>query len=1065
MRSSIIALLLAASPIGPAALAADNPPSQKQIISLDERALWAKKSGVQTFTIALKTRMNTAQEPVLQLRIAEIYQDMAAIQYRLAYAKAANNSAAKLDDYYNTLKASLASLNRIITVYPKWDNISRAFYLRSKVFAETDRSDAAVADLKHLVEVYPTSKDSGVGNMDLWRLLISRKEYTTAIQYINHYGLRPGDKYYDAALEKLSLCYFYLGDMPNAIRYSEIEIKSARGVDREKALSNYALFYVTCVDRKTPNFDANGAYDHFKALVSGEDLGKLGVSYAYLLRTKGLDHELDAFKNEVANESFPELYKNDVFLVALEDEFNKHNFDLMKDSALKEIALYTTSKAIKKDSRRVAKIKGIFKDMIIGLQKTLVDNATSVDASNKASETLGFCYQFMLDTSEHDIAEQGRIHLNMALLSFQLKKYEDSVKHNRWVVDHLDFKDKEQSALYISASTKAIEARYETLKDNNWVPKNLVAKPLNTAKTDIPEQATEWIKWVDAFPQVAFLENKMDAQSFEASRIIYSYGHVEESTERMQKFVKHYPTSSFAPTAASLILDTYIASEKWEDAYSIALDYSKITTWQDPKFRERVTDLGSDIYCKVLDIYYKDKKYEKTISNSENYIKEYPNTKRKADILELAANAALAIGDKLKAASIFNQLQASGKARPAVQILSYMTQGSISEDQFDFRTAAQHYRNAAELSPTATEEMRNKVLLFSWLAGDPQELDAALGSTRVCPSPRDQLCTSYERRFEETYENSPKHSEPWVRTPIAKLALKERLSTVDRAEMLASIPKEWDKLNSLDRSAVLPMLLYRVPEAFQASRSQVRKYSSLSLEPKSIAKRAKLVSTLQTSAEKITQLPWTRIRLNVIRETAGLYDDAAEDLLGIRPPADVKGKDREDFKNVLAEAAAPFKQKSEELHKAEQDISSQKGEQATPAEARRWVAVLHGMIPKGGSATLVSRFKEAIDKSNWQLAGFLIERAQEMSQANVKETKVEPFPPETLILMRASLLASSGATSEALEELKTLPVNMKDSVDTKLASLRQPSARVPASSPKTPAPSASPSAKAGGTKP
>lgn len=1044
-RSLVLMMMGAVLLWAPLAGATEAALTHKQIIALDEKALWAKKSGIQTLSVALKSRMATPQEPVLQLRLAEMYQDMAAIQFRLAYEKATDNANAKLDDYYATLKASLVSLNRIITGYPQWENVPRAFYLRSKAFSETDRGEAAIADLKHLVEVYPNSKDSAVGNMDLWKLLIARKQYTTAIQYINRYGLRAGDKYYSSALEKLSLCYFYLGDLSNAIHYTEVELKSATGVDHEKAMSNYALFYATAVDRKIAGFEPENALAHFQSLVKGDDLGKLGLSYVYLLRTKGLTAQLNAFKNQVASESLPDLYKNDIFLVVLEDQFNKHDFNPMKDTALREIALFNSARSIRSDTRRVAKVKSIFKDMIMGLQKVLIDTSNTSEVTDKTSETLNICYQFMLDTSEHDVVELARIHLNMALLSHQLKRFEDSVIHTRWVVEHLDFKNKDQSALYVTASSKAIESRYETLKLKNWVPKNLVAKPFKTDSSDVPWEVTEWMKWIDSFPEVVFLENKIDTDLFEANRIVYSYGHVEEATEKLRKFVKHYPTSTYAPAAASLILDTYIASEKWEEAYSIALDYSQSSAWTDSSFKEKLSDIGSDIYCKVLDLSYKSKDYKHTIANGENFVKEYPNSKRKADILELAANAALAMNDKAKAASLFNQMQSSGRVKPSVQALSYMTQGSMAEDSFDYKSAAQNYRNAAEMGPVASLELRNKTLLFAWLAGDPAELDAALGSTRVCPEPRDELCTSYERRFEETYESSPRHSQPWVRTPIAKVAIKERLSTLDRAEVLAEIPKEWDQLSSLDRSAVLPMLMRRVPEAFNSSRAQVRKYSSLSVDPKTISKRAKLLANVHAAAEKVAQLPWSRIQINVIRETAGLYDDAAEDLLAIVPPADVRGKDLKEFKTALSEAAAPFKLKSEELHKTEQELASHKGEFMDQAMSRRWVSVIHTAMPRAASSVMLIRFNEALEHGNWQLAGFLIGRAQEGLKESSKESSKEAVPTETITLMKASLLAVSGATAEAIEELKQLPSSLRDSVEAKLTELKKDSVRAPAS--------------------
>lgn len=1014
------------------------PPSPKKAVELDEKALWAKKSAVRALTAVARKESKSPNAPALLLRLAEMNEDIAAIQYRLTFAKATPQKPADTSEYISYMNAAIEPLNRLITAYPNFKSISRAYYLRSKALAEMSRTNEAISDLRHLVSTWPTSHDASVGNMDLWRLLIQQKDYTSAIQAINRYGLKPTDKYYHAALEKLSWCHYYLGAVPEALRYTESELASVKGLERDKALSNYALFYVTGVERHTPGVDPNDALARFRKSASGNDLGTLIVSYAYLLRAKALDPQLDAFKDGALKENIPDTFKSDVLLIAFENQYNRRKVVDMKASAEQEIALVTKSSIVRKDVRRFGKVKTTFNDTIPGLQKLLV--GAPEQQSQAISATLRICYQFMLESSEGDVFEQSRIHFNMAEVSLEMKEFTPATEHYRWIVDRLNDGKKEHQELFQLASIKALDSRYAEIKQNGWAPTNLTAKKLNVSGREVPKPVMQWIGWIDQFPKAAFLTKKADAHAFEANRILYSFDQVDKATSRLLTFAEQWPTSSFAVSSASLVMDTYIASEKWDDAYVLAKKYLAVKEWKGTPFAARLVDLASDIYCKVLDHSYRDKKFDLTIQSAEAFVAENPTSKRRGDMLELAANAALATGNRVKASEIFKKLLDSGTKKPEITSLAYMTQASLSEEKFDFAEAAKSYRVAAAQAGTISDDLRAKILLWSWLSGNPKDLDETLGSERICQRGKGkELCAQYVRRYEETYGAVPKSAEDRSSAPIARLAVREKIPNKERTDLLKSLVDEWTKRDAMERAAALPILVSRIPEQFRALRERIQKISPLELNRASIAKRTRLIEEAQSTVEKIAAIPSMRIHLDLIREIAVLYEDAAHDLLGVPISRAIKGDARKEVKQALAEGAASFTAKADELHKAEHELASQKGIEATPEQANRWATLILQQVDGKAVGNWFEPFKQALDKGDWQLSAFLLERPG--------------VAPEPLSLLRAAMLARSGATAEALEEIRHLPPQKGADIEVKLgftptnkpAQVRMP-ASVPASS-------------------
>ena len=359
------------------------PPNEAQARHLDEEALKTKRIALKSFSGILPRYHNTPQEPVFLLRQAEMIQDIAAIQYRLTFGKdSLKNGSSRYEDktdkkidlssYQKTMKDSLTPLNQIVASYPKFAKLPHVIRMRAKAYQELGFIEESLRDLKYFVATWPSSPEAPLAYSDLWALLIQKKYYQEAIEYINKYGLRLNDKYYQVALDNLEWCNFFLGSVGQAIQYAETALETSQGMARDKAVSNLALFYATGVEKKDPGTPPDLALTRFKKSVSGSDLEKIAISYGYLLRSKALDEALEQFKSAAyADSAVSNTARSDLLILSSENELNRQNYAQMKISIDQELDLIRKVPEMKKNLKVMNKAKSSLASSAQALQKTL----------------------------------------------------------------------------------------------------------------------------------------------------------------------------------------------------------------------------------------------------------------------------------------------------------------------------------------------------------------------------------------------------------------------------------------------------------------------------------------------------------------------------------------------------------------------------------------------------------------------------------------------------------------------------------------------------------------------
>ena len=764
------AVVFAVVAITPATLHG-SPTTEGEDRTVDAAAESAQKAAIIKLVALAKQKANTPSEPPILIRLAEVMHQAAAIEFRLAHgSKNPQEATLRTGRYRKLLIQSTEPLTRLITHYPKDPSVPRAYFLRGKSYNETEQRKLAEVDFRYLIDTHPTSRDVPSATFYLYDILSFKQDYKSAIYYLTRLNAKPADNYYTLVLDHLAWAHYYLNELPEAIKYIETEVDTypdsrtlsrAAAWDRDKALLNASLFWATGVEKKVPQFPATGIIQEMVRLRAGSELGHSLIYFSYLLRTKGLDDELESLKNTLlASAKYRDAEAIDVALLTFENQLNHRRYDRMKETAL-EIALWL-ERAPKETTggERGIRARKALSDTAAGLQQVLADNKNT-NAEPIILNTLASLYGSFLKLNPSDHAMQVKIHYNLAEILFQLKDYEGATAQYRWVVANGKIDQNSSKArapgseaqLVEDSRLKAISSRYEALRASGFVPKDLEAKNISgLAETQLPDTVSEWVAWVDEYPRVS-MQPAAEVFVFEAARILYAQGDYRRALGNLASFVRERPKSKYAIPAASLILDTYVASQEWDLANMTASDFMKVDAWKGTDFRNRVSDVAGATNLKLMEALYQKGQYAEALSRAQAFLDSYASNKYRSDCLALAANAALGMKDKRKAMTYFAPLLKDG-SRPEVLGTAYLTASSIAEEELDFATASKQLRlylalpqQKENLNTDDNTKLRKKALLLGWILptrrSSPRCSTRPTRRTRAAPrSPRTASATA-----------------------------------------------------------------------------------------------------------------------------------------------------------------------------------------------------------------------------------------------------------------------------------------------------------------------------------
>ena len=940
----------AASPGAGAEVTMQKAANEQYERDVDQVALYSQENAIAKLTILLKKYRGTSQEPVLLSKLADLQQQRSSIIFRISHG-ISHHSKKGLDlaRYTRSMNETISTLNALIGKYPNFDEISHAYFMRGKSYEEIKNVERATKDFLHLVKEFPDSEDAIGAYMSLADFAIEAQDHPRAITYLKEVEKHPEDTHYPFALYRLAWSYYNLKNIPTTLSYAERHIAyynakkektEAQDLDtsdqalKENTLLDLTVFYFEGYEEKLAQYQLPEALPYFKKIESGPVLGRMIQRFAKLLRSHSHEADLIAWKDRVLLTESERPESLDVLLTVYEFQQNKRAFSQLVETAQDMIKLYGNHPKYESFGHA----QKMLLETAEGLQQIIVKNKGASEVHGLSTTLASIYDSFTKMVDESDI-RIPRVHYNLAETLFTIKDYPEATLNYRWVVDHGNWKNTKDIK---DASLKAIAARYEVLLQKGMIPKDIVAKSLaknSTAKAD--PLLGEWISWLDA--HVKHNSEGTENFLFEANRALYAQDHIVEAVDRLHTFARKFPKSTYAIPAASLVLDTSIATADWEKTHELATDYMEVNDWKKSDFSKRLFAVAADSFYKQVEGKHRLKDYGGTLKLADRFIKNYGKSERLGDCLSLAGNAALLTGDKPRAQEYFSKVISDGKISENTGN-ALLARATLSEEKYNFQAAASDYRVYLGL-PTAllkTNEtqldlLRRKTLMLTWLSGDMSDLHVLLETKSVCNEKLGEECDKFgalaalengpgsmsEKTIDDAFEKARKTVGD-TRTLFATIALEgaKGLAFRDRLLMVRFAAEGWSELDPIVKFTLIPYLTVSIPHVFELNRMQMGEVAPLRADAKYITHRVDMIHEMENAAAKVVKLPWSRIRAEVVSETAALYMDLSRGLSAIPAPKNLSTSDLTAYEDTIRKLTVPFEEKGQDMRGKAFEIAS-----------------------------------------------------------------------------------------------------------------------------------------------
>ncbi|MEO5969045.1 MAG: tetratricopeptide repeat protein [Bdellovibrionia bacterium] len=1045
------------------------PDGEVQDRRVDQAALQAQESAELKLKSLIKKYKNTAKEPALMMRLADIYHQSAEMEFRVAHGKAfTTKKPIKLVKYNKILSSLIEITTNLIQLHPDFFAIDQCLFMSAKAHEELGHKELARTQYLQLIHKHPDSSQATATYMALAELAIEKNLHVEAISYLTEVERNPKSPYYPFAIHKLAWSNYNLKRYEEAsswieksVRYYDKVIERANAAAqtpgapaaqasdlamRENILMDAVLFFNEGFEAGLPNYELKSALDTFRNLEKGPLLGKMNLRFAKLLRAHRKDQDLFSWEQTIMKKEPKRPETIQVVTTLFEHLWNQSLYDQMLAEG-KDIE--QSYKALDPKDRET--------DGAIEARKLLLEAANKfheMGRNNKNAEkttlilnNLAAIYAVFLNILPEKDPRAPEAHYNLAESLFLGKDFEKATEHYNWILAHFNpgsKLDKKEIAL------KAISSRYEVLRQSKLIPLDLAARRMDdngdpTKIRNLPNNLAAWIGWIDTYIKdykdaksslsKASLDETIENFQFEANRAIYQGGLIKLATDRMIEFAVSHPLSKFAIPSSTLALDTYIVTENWTATSALAANLLKTKKWQNAEFSNHLQEVEADSSYKLMEALFRKKDFQLAIAQTEPLIAKFHKTRRAPDFIMLAAQSALQLKMKDSALASFSLLlkdyptsKASGDA--------LLARAQIAEEYYDFDTALKDYREYLKTTPN--EGITKRIYFLEWLSESP---------TIVCSDPLLNECARYralsllrdvKKSADESSEiggfyielalNGPKEDRPIFSAVALKYAPSIELHR--RLVLLRTLATGWDKLDPMIRLSTLPVLTHLVPENFAKARLELKTAVPMkTVSAKSITHRAEWIKELEKTAGKILELPWNGIRSEVLSELALTYSDFTSTLAASTPPKDLTDPELKEYQKNLNDIIQPFQAKSGEIGEKSKKLAESPTEQVS-------ISYLEKLDPKtdwtfapqkpqektqmrrqiaSSEDRLKSLWIEAYSSHSWAKNAFILQELQEKKLVT----------PSLLSIMKGLTLTASGAKAEAWLEVKPIMDEIK----------------------------------------
>ncbi len=1033
-----------------AAQAADQASAEQE----DRVAGQAFETAIAKLDPLVRAKAGRPEEGMLTLRLLETYAKLAAVQFRLSHSPRA--SAKDKATFSRTLDATQRWASIYVTKFPRGEGVARAVYLRAKARGDAKNEEASIADYRYLIDQFPSSPDKVSAHLALYDLLAKKQDYRNAILYHRKLNVQPQDPHYALVIDQLAFAHYSLNEIPKALQLLEAQLAAfpetetstqADILEREKIFGNAALYYFTGIDRKIPGYQVGGYLPYLLKLKPGTSLARGLNLFSNLLRTKSWDRELQSFQDQVLASKLPASAQAEVVLSSFESQIGRRRWAEVRATAQILTQLSPRAFAQEQDPARREKIEARMRKLM----------ATAVDSLQKAfaltrgkpegkeiTEALLAVYEILL-RSNPDPSTQAQIRYNIAETHSALGQLPQAVLRYRSVLELASRLQGKDRALVPISGQRALALRYDLLSKKGAFPRELKPIDVKLAKeVPLDPALEEWMAWVDEAPRIgAHTDAAYPTFRFETARVLYHSGRMRAAMERLKAWVAAEPTGKYATPAASLLVDTFLASQSWGEGYQASTEFEKRLTSADPKFKARLRDVAADCSFKMAEETYKKPDYAEVLKRVELLAQMYPQSARVKDGWILGANASLAMGDKAKALTYFARAAKSG-VNADIQAQAILTALALAEENYRFGQAHQELRRAISLPEAALSkagvnslDLRRKAILYAWLSGEDALLQRAVQDRALCSKLEGECGKFALARAVRRGDPVRGFAGPFAKWAQALETLRKgrTLSLPDTTRALDELAALWGSLDPTLQFSLIAPVVQVVPSQLERLGALVERGAAVALDKKAIERRSRLIETVAGTLDKLTRLPFAVVQVAALQTWSDLYADFARGIRRLPKPAGLAPEDLQAYDGMVAELVAPFQSKGLEVR---EKAIAKVIETGVEEKVARWVwkawlsekpealAELGGKFPEFPpgmqSAVPISAWVATVPKASepWRQAVALAVRQQSLSLLTflAQEAKEKAWATaEELQALRGFQLLVAGAHAEGIAEL------------------------------------------------
>ena len=930
----------------------------------------------------------SSSNATVETRILEVLRQLSEVQFRLNYTPSVTPANRGRDQlaYTQTLLEVIKHASLFITKYqshpPNGEDIPRAYFLRAKAYQQLDQDAQAITDYKELIDHFPRNHDGINAAFNLFDLLEKKKDYASALTYLKKIPLPPTDPSYPLLLEHLGFTYYFLNDIPRAIYYLKLKVQlpAKAGEDPkvhqeelEKTLSNVALFYFAGVKSNLPNYTQANLVPFIRSFGHDLPLGKLLAYWGALLEAKGAEGDMQRFKDAALRQHLDVNDLLGVLAIMLEHDIARNNYASLDYTAqqihqlMEQPASWSVGK-IDAHHPMCLNFEKKVNTILSTIEARLAKNPPPGPTTTALTATLIHLYSGLLKmlNDRGDGVSALKMRLNLAQALLLRNDYANALAQYRWLAEGSSAVHPPQSLVNL-AKLKVVTTQLAQFQADKKFPSVLKAAVIPATDAAVDPEITRWIIAIDelaslpANPAAPISGAEIDGIHFQANRLLYARGQITLALRRLEARIVANPASPNTLAAASLVLDTYIASENWPKVIDfgggflktaanlpeIPVPISSSTTTAAPStppvslahFKHQVQLAMSSAQFKLIEAQYRRKEYPVVLTRVAELLGHPTEMSEPTYIalLKLGAHAALDSGSKLVAAQYLEQLEKTS-AGPELFALTRLNQASIAEENYDFAKAAKAYldffgtpKTLQAVAPEQLGSVRSNALLYAWLAsvpGSATPLRAALSSPRLCETKESDPCALYASYEDLLYMHANLkidrkralhealvHAHPALEACVS-LSHPTLLSPVQILHELDQVSGGLSAEATAVKFQIVAEFTPLLDKAVTHINTELRRTHPFVLDKAKIDARVTQIEAVEKVLKRISELPFTAIRVIAFNRLAHLYSDFAQEIASLPPAGPLSADEQKAFDNTLAELKAPFAKKGD-LFKAQ----------------------------------------------------------------------------------------------------------------------------------------------------